>query len=91
MVDVEQGQVLCMGCGDYVYDSDVRRIALACKEKSRKSLGLDTEYRAWAPDAVEMTLLQAHPKRRRPTPNSTIGQCLTFYVNKICIDTILII
>lgn len=67
-----------MGCGDYVYDSDVRRIALACKEKSRKSLGLDTEYRAWAPDAVEMTLLQAHPKRRRPTPNSTIGKFLTF-------------
>ncbi|XP_045105886.1 ubiquitin carboxyl-terminal hydrolase 22-like isoform X3 [Portunus trituberculatus] len=73
IVDVEQGQILCMACGDYVYDSEIRRIAVNCKEKARRSLGLNTEYRAWAPDSVEMTLLQAHPKRRRPTPNSTIG------------------
>lgn len=73
VVEVEQGQILCMACGDYVYDLEVGRIAQACKEKSRRSLGLDTEYRAWEPDAVEVTLLQAHPKRRRPTANSTIG------------------
>lgn len=73
VVDVEQGQILCLACGDYVYDSEIGRIAHACKEKSRRSLGLDTEYRTWEPDPVEMTLLQAHPKRRRPTPNSTIG------------------
>lgn len=74
VMDVEQGQVLCMACGDYVYDSEIGEIAQACKRKSRRSIGLQTEYRAWEPDDVEMTLLQAHPKRRRPTPNSTIGQ-----------------
>ena len=78
VVDVEQGQILCMACGDYVYDSEIRRIAVNCKEKARRSLGLSTEYRAWAPDSVEMTLLQAHPKRRRPTPNSTIGMGYLF-------------
>lgn len=78
VVDVEQGQILCTACGDYVYDSEIRRIAVSCKEKARRSLGLSTEYRAWAPDSVEMTLLQAHPKRRRPTPNSTIGLLYCF-------------
>lgn len=80
VVDVEQGQILCIACGDYVYDSEIRRIAVSCKEKARRSLGLNTEYRAWAPDSVEMTLLQAHPKRRRPTPNSTIGLVCSFYL-----------
>ncbi|RXG62009.1 Ubiquitin carboxyl-terminal hydrolase 22 [Armadillidium vulgare] len=72
-VDTEHGQVLCMACGDYTYDSEIDDIARKAREKSRKSLGFDREYQAWEPNDLEISLLRTHPKRRRPTPNSTIG------------------
>ena len=43
------------------------------REKHRQMLGLERQYQPWEPDNIEMNLLEAHPKRRRPTANSTIG------------------
>lgn len=73
LIDMEHGQILCNACGDYIYDSEIGKLTRNIKDKNRQILGLDKEFRGWEPDDVELTLLQAHPKRRRPTPNSTIG------------------
>lgn len=67
-----------MACGDYTYDSEIDDIARKAREKSRKSLGFDREYQAWEPNDLEISLLRTHPKRRRPTPNSTIGELFGF-------------
>ena len=73
-MDTELGQVLCLACGDYTYDSEIDEIARNAKNKSRKALGLDRQYEPWEPSDLEISLLRSHPKRRRPSPNSTIGE-----------------
>ena len=72
-VDTEQGQVMCFACRDYIYDPEIDAIARRAREKSRKVLGLEREYQQWEPSDLEISLLRSNPKRRRPTPNSTIG------------------
>ncbi|KAF2345488.1 Zinc finger UBP-type, partial [Trinorchestia longiramus] len=72
-IDTDHGEVLCLSCGDFTYDSEIGNIAEAFRDQSRSSLGLNRYYTPWRPGPTDLSLLKRHPKRRKLHHNSTIG------------------
>ena len=72
-VELDQGNVYCASCQDYVHDSELHSISVQHQSQAHKELGLGTKFVPWTPSDKEVTLLRAHPRRLGFSKNSTIG------------------
>jgi hypothetical protein len=76
-VDVNHGSVMCFICQDYVYDADLEAIAVEHRVQACRSLGIrPMAFRTWEPTPYERELLALHPRRKRITNQSTIGESM---------------
>ena len=73
-VDLTYGVVCCFQCGDYVYDRELEIIAQKHQTKASHSLGLGEVFHSWEPSEEEIELLKKHPRRKKITDSSIIGQ-----------------
>ena len=72
-VELDQGNVYCASCQDYVHDGELHSISVQHQSQAHKELGLGTKFVPWTPSDKEVTLLRAHPRRLGFSKNSTIG------------------
>ena len=72
-VELEQGNVYCASCQDYVHDNELHAISVQHQSQAHKELGLGTKFVTWTPSEKEISLLRAHPRRLGFAKNSTIG------------------
>jgi len=72
-VELDQGNVYCASCQDYVHDSELHAISVQHQSQAHKELGLGTKFVPWTPSDKEVSLLRAHPRRLGFAKNSTIG------------------
>ncbi|XP_060063391.1 ubiquitin carboxyl-terminal hydrolase 22-like [Ylistrum balloti] len=72
-VDMIHGAVYCFECCDYMYDEQLEEIARKQYKKSKKRIGLKTNFSSWEPSEVEIEILRQNPKRRKVEMKSSIG------------------
>ncbi|XP_039289668.1 ubiquitin carboxyl-terminal hydrolase 22 [Nilaparvata lugens] len=73
-IELMFGNVLCVACGDYVYDSEMTRVADERHLKAMTLAGLrSTPFRHWWPSPHDVHLLKQNPCRRMLLNNTTIG------------------
>jgi len=72
-VELEQGNVYCTVCQDYVYDQELLCISDQHLLQSHRELGLGTRFQAWSPSQKELQLLEENTRRLGFSKNSTTG------------------
>eukprot|EP01134_Creolimax_fragrantissima_P008488 CFRG8488T1 len=80
-IDTESDTVLCLDCGDYVFDVDVDRTiqfelgqsTLGLLKRSDPSNFRRTAFAEWVPSGIEREILKQNTKRLRLTEYSALG------------------
>lgn len=72
-VDLTFGNVLCLECGDYIYDSEFEELRKANELEALQRKNRTLAWDAWDVSPLEKNLLKHHWKRVNVTPQSVIG------------------
>lgn len=81
-MDLTRGYVYCYLCRNYIYDSDLEKIAKEKRLKAAKVYGPTflQYYSSWEPTLHDLEVLKQNPQRKRISDNSYIGNSLSFRV-----------
>ncbi|GFQ66870.1 ubiquitin carboxyl-terminal hydrolase 22 [Trichonephila clavata] len=71
-VDVNNGNIFCLKCGDYIYVEDFEDIAQYFKKQAGRITGCDS-YIPWKPNLDEVSAIKACGGIKKITDNSWIG------------------
>lgn len=74
-MDLTWGYVYCYLCRDYIYDSELEKLAKKKRLKAAKVYGptYAQYYTTWEPTLYELEVLRQNPQRKRISDNSYIG------------------